>query len=125
MDASLRAHPGLQDPAGPGETMPGPATRYQEETTMSVRATNPGDVHKTLHDYLMENSGVAVSGAIDPEENLLDSGILDSLGIAEVTEFIEKEFGIAIDEDEITSRNYKTLNALTNFCHSKITAAAA
>ncbi|MCC4245949.1 acyl carrier protein [Stappia indica] len=82
-------------------------------------------VQKNLLAYLMDNSGVNVSGGIDPEENLLDSGILDSLGIAEVTEYMEKEFGIAIDEDEITSQNYKTLNALSGFCHSKITSAAA
>lgn len=43
-------------------------------------------VQNTLLAYLMENSGVNVSGGIDPDENLLDSGILDSLGIAEITE---------------------------------------
>ncbi|WP_186389692.1 MULTISPECIES: acyl carrier protein [unclassified Stappia] len=82
-------------------------------------------VHNTLLAYLLENSGVNVSGGIDPEENLLDSGILDSLGIAEITEYMEKEFAIVIDEDEITSQNYKTLSALSGFCHSKITSAAA
>lgn len=92
---------------------------------MTAQATKLNDVHKTLLEYLLENSGVTISGGIDPEENLLDSGILDSLGIAEITEYVEKEFGIVIDEDEITSQNYKTLNALTNFCHNKITAAAA
>lgn len=92
---------------------------------MDAQTLEKGDVYKTIHDYLMENSGVTVSGEIDPDENLLDSGILDSLGIAEVTEFVEKTFDIEIDEDEITSQNYKTLNALSGFCHSKITSAAA
>ena len=71
------------------------------------------------------STGVNVSGGIDPEENLLDSGILDSLGIAEVTEFIESNFSLTVDEEEITSENFRTLNSLSDFCHSKITAAAA
>lgn len=80
------------------------------------------EIQETLTKYLMENSGVDVSGGIPTDENLLESGILDSLGIAEVTEFMEKEFEIEIDEDEVSSKNYKTILLLVNFCHAKISA---
>jgi acyl carrier protein len=92
---------------------------------MDAQTLEKDDVYKTIHAYLLENSGVTVSGEIDPDENLLDSGILDSLGIAEVTEFVEKTFDIAIDEDEITSQNYRTITAFTAFCRAKIAAASA
>ncbi|MHC5654021.1 acyl carrier protein [Stappia sp.] len=92
---------------------------------MSASTPDLVDVETVLRDYLLEHSSVNVSGGIDPQENLLDSGILDSLGIAEITEFIEAHFSVVIDEDEISSQNYKTLSALSQFCHSKITAAAA
>ena len=82
--------------------------------------TQTMDVQKILAKYLLENSSVAVSGEISPDENLLEGGILDSLGIAELTEFIEKEFGIEIDEDEISAKNYRSLQTLTQFCTSKI-----
>ncbi|SDU03429.1 acyl carrier protein [Stappia sp. ES.058] len=91
---------------------------------MDAQTLETDDVHKTIYDYLIENSGVNVSGGIDPEENLLDSGILDSLGIAEITEFVEKTFEIEIDEDEITSQNYRTVTAFTAFCREKIAASA-
>ncbi|WP_037547400.1 acyl carrier protein [Stappia stellulata] len=91
---------------------------------MDAQTIENDEVHKKIYDYLVENAGVNVSGGIDPEENLLDSGILDSLGIAEITEYVEKEFGIEIDEDEITSQNYRTLTAFTAFCREKIAASA-
>ena len=78
------------------------------------------DVQKILAAYLLENSSVVVSGEISPDENLLDGGILDSLGIAELTEFIEKEFGIEVDEDEVSAKNYRSVQTLTQFCTSKI-----
>ena len=92
---------------------------------MNSVVNNPTNIEKSLKAYLVENSSVSISGDIDPEENLLDGGILDSLGIAEITEFMEKTFGIEIDEDEISANNYKSLSALTSFCRSKIAARAA
>jgi acyl carrier protein len=92
---------------------------------MTAAPRDRADIEEVLRKYLTENSGVTISGEIDPDENLLDSGILDSLGIAEITEFIESHFSLTVDEDEITSDNFRTLNTLSDFCHSKITAAAA
>lgn len=82
-------------------------------------------VEARLMAYLIENSNAPVGETIAPEENLLDSGILDSLGIAEITEFMEKEFAIVIDEEEISAANYGTLAKLTDFCLSKRAAKAA
>ncbi|WP_349360341.1 acyl carrier protein [Stappia sp.] len=91
---------------------------------MDAQTLDTTGIKQTLNAYLLENSGVTVSGGIDPDENLLDSGILDSLGIAEITEFIEKEFGFDIDEDEITAQNYRSLNTLVAFCADKLAAKA-
>lgn len=92
---------------------------------MSNTVPNAAQLQKSLNDYLVENSSVSVSGTIDPEENLLDTGILDSLGIAEITEFMEKEFGVEIDEEEISAKNYRSLKTLIDFCLAKLARAAA
>ena len=72
-----------------------------------------------LMTWLIDNSNAPVGDVIDPDENLLDTGILDSLGIAEATEYMEQEFDIVIDEDEISATNYGTLKKLTDFCMAK------
>lgn len=83
------------------------------------------EVQQELKKYLVENSAITISGELDPNENLLDVGILDSLGIAEITEHMEKVFGITIDEDEISAKNYRSLTTLTEFCMGKLMSAAA
>ncbi len=92
---------------------------------MATSSIDRLSVEATLRDYLVENSNVSIPGPLGPDENLLDGGILDSLGIAEITEFMEKNFSIVIDEDEVSSRNYGTLHKLTDFCHSKLVDIAA
>lgn len=86
--------------------------------------TAAADIRANLHAYLVANAATPVSGEIDPEENLLDGGILDSLGIAEITEHMETAFGIVIEEDEVSAKNYRSLSTLTAFCLSKIESAA-
>lgn len=77
------------------------------------------DIRANLRDYLVGNAGTPIAGELDPDENLLEAGILDSLGIAEITEHMEVAFDIVIDEDEVSARHYRSLNTLTAFCVAK------
>lgn len=47
-------------------------------------------------------------------EDLLDSGLLDSLDIVEVIEEIENEFGIEIQADDIDPDHFVSVEAMWN-----------
>ena len=81
---------------------------------------NSMEVQKTLKDYILSNPNFDTPQDLDPDDNLLETGVLDSLGIAEITEFIEQTFKIEIDEEEIAAENYRSLNCLTRFCQTKL-----
>lgn len=52
-------------------------------------------------------------------DNLLLSGLIDSLGIVQLIKFIEKENGIKVAAGEITLKNFKTINAMVDFIEKK------
>lgn len=83
------------------------------------------EVQEVIKAYIMGNSNFDTPDDLGVDDNLLDEGIMDSLGIAEITEFMEKEFDIEIDEDEIDVDNYRSLGTLTEFCANKLAADAA
>jgi acyl carrier protein len=56
---------------------------------------------------------------VDPSDSLLDSGILDSMGIMELVAFLQEEFGIPVEDDEITEENLDSLNAIVEFVARK------
>lgn len=49
----------------------------------------------------------------DPDDNLLDSGILDSLGIMKLLEYLERTFSIKIDEEDLLPEHFESINAIT------------
>ena len=57
---------------------------------------------------------------LDPAESLLESGVLDSMGVIEVVSFIEKEFGVAVEDEEIVPENFESIRALARFVMSKM-----
>ena len=53
------------------------------------------------------------------EEPLLKNGLFDSLGILEVVTFLEKEFGLAITDEELLPENFESVQSLSDFVQSK------
>ena len=53
------------------------------------------------------------------DDPLLGSGVIDSIGVIELVEFLQEQFSCDITEDEITERNLGTLAAIARFIVSK------
>lgn len=45
---------------------------------------------------------------------LVTSGIVDSAGVVEVVEFLERRFGVRLVDEDVSLRNCNTLAALTD-----------
>jgi acyl carrier protein len=49
---------------------------------------------------------------LDDDEDLIDSGVVDSLGIFQLVAFLEERFGIAIADGEINPDNFGTITRI-------------
>ena len=54
-------------------------------------------------------------------DSLMGRGIVDSMGVVELLTFVQNEFGITVDDDEITDDNFGTLWVIGRFVHRKRT----
>ena len=52
-------------------------------------------------------------------DSLLDSGLVDSTGVFELVSFIESEFGIKIEDEEILPEHFETIDNLAGFIDRK------
>ncbi len=50
---------------------------------------------------------------------LLGSGVIDSVGVIELVEFLQSAFAFKIADDEIVEQNLGSLNAIGRFVHAK------
>ncbi|MDQ3090060.1 MAG: methyltransferase domain-containing protein [Actinomycetota bacterium] len=58
-------------------------------------------------------------GVLHPDDDVLRSGLIDSMGIMELISFIEESFGVAVDDLEIVPENFCSLRAMTRFVAGK------
>lgn len=93
--------------------MPTPTDRSE----MSDRDESEGAasrIHKFIEADLLMGQGVE----FDDEDALLEDGIIDSLGLLDVVNFLEAEFSIAVDDADVTLDNFGSVNAMASFVAS-------
>ncbi len=56
---------------------------------------------------------------LDHDDSLLELGIIDSVKMMELIGYIEDNFGIKVDDDDLYPENFDTINAITNYIESK------
>ncbi|SRR6266699_1796767 len=54
-----------------------------------------------------------------PDDPLLGRGVMDSIGVLELIEFLQQTFGVTIAEDEITEQNLGSLEAIARLVRRK------
>jgi acyl carrier protein len=57
---------------------------------------------------------------LDPDEDLLEQGIIDSLGILKLVSFLEESHGIQVMDEDIVPENFQSLNSMVNFVQQKM-----
>jgi acyl carrier protein len=63
--------------------------------------------------------------AIDPDENLLADGVVDSLGMMRLVAFIEDAFGVSIPPEHFTIENFRTIDSIARYLASSAGGASA
>ncbi len=56
---------------------------------------------------------------LDHDDSLLELGIIDSVKMMEMISFLEENFGIEVDDEELMPENFDSLNAIVAFIESK------
>lgn len=76
-----------------------------------------------LRDFITENFLYARPDVeLGENDALLGSGIVDSMGVMEIVVFLEEQFGLAVDDSDITEANLGSLRAITDYATSRIEA---
>jgi acyl carrier protein len=49
---------------------------------------------------------------IDDDTQLIDQGLIDSLGLMELVMFLEEQTGVRVPDDEVTPDNFQTVGSI-------------
>ena len=77
-------------------------------------------VESVLREYITkEIAAGSGSPPIEDSTKLIESGILDSLGVLKLVIFVEGKFGLKIAPTEVIPANFETVAALGDFVRRK------
>jgi acyl carrier protein len=77
-------------------------------------------IEEKLRNYILENYLFTDDQSVlNNGDSFLDKGIIDSTGILEVIYFIEDEFNIKVDDEEMIPENLDSVNNIVNFIEQK------
>jgi len=57
---------------------------------------------------------------LNDDDSLMKKGVLDSMGVLEVMQFLSDEFGVTPGDDEITEANLGSLAAIGRFVRARL-----
>lgn len=78
-------------------------------------------VRERLRKFILDNFlFTSDEQALKDEASFMESGLVDSTGILEIVNFVEGEYGINIEDDEMIPANLDSIIALTHFVDGKI-----
>jgi acyl carrier protein len=81
--------------------------------------SNTNHVNDRVRNFIVGKFPMARKRAIGAGDNLLETGVVDSLGILELVTFMEKEFSLKISDDELTAENFASIERIAAFIEAK------
>ncbi len=77
------------------------------------------DTKDRIRAFVVENFLFGEGEDIKDGTSFLDEGIIDSTGILELVDFLEEEFEISIDDEELIPENLDSLNNASAYVDKK------
>lgn len=75
-------------------------------------------IHQTLAAYVQDE--LLLGESIDADESLLEGGVVDSLGVVRIANFIDEEYEIQIPPSDFTKQNFESLNTLSTYVANRL-----
>lgn len=57
---------------------------------------------------------------IDDDDDIFEKGFVNSLFAMQLVMFVEKEFGVVIENEDLDLKNFRSINSVTTLIQSKL-----
>ncbi len=72
-----------------------------------------------IRTFIFENFLFDADDGLQNDDSFLDKGIIDSTGVLELVEWLEDEFGVPVEDEELVPENLDSVNQLAAFVARK------
>ena len=91
--------------------------RYGNSVATNMVST---DKLSSIRQFVVQKFPLARRRAVGDGDNLLESGIIDSLGVLELVTFLQSEFSLQVEDDELTPENFQSIHSIAQFVEQRL-----
>ena len=78
------------------------------------------EINVQIRDFIAQNLLFSDNGfQYDDDDSFLQEGIVDSVGVMDLVSFVEENFKVAVDDQEIVPNNFDSVNKVAQYVRSK------
>lgn len=78
-------------------------------------------IAQQVRQFILQEFPQANERSLGEYETFLGSDIVDSLGIVKLIAFVETEFDITVEDEDLQPENFQSIARLTQFVKTKLT----
>ena len=73
-----------------------------------------------IKEFILENFLFGNADGLNDDTSFLEEGIIDSTGVLKLVNFLEEEFAIKIDDEDLIPENLDSINNVATYLENKI-----
>ena len=78
------------------------------------------ELKNKIREFIVENFLFGQDNGLQDDASFLDEGIIDSTGILELVSFLEEEFSISVEDEELIPENLDSIVNVVAYLERKI-----
>ncbi|KJS32207.1 MAG: acyl carrier protein [Desulfatitalea sp. BRH_c12] len=86
----------------------------------NYRSRSVSDPKGRIKMFIVENFLFGNAEGLMDDTSFLEDGIIDSTGVLELVNFLEEEFSIKVEDEELVPENLDSINNLSAYLQKKI-----
>lgn len=68
-----------------------------------------------IRDFVIQTFPLARKRNVTGSTDLLESGVIDSMGVLDLVGFLQQEFAITVEDDDLTPENFRSIDSMAEF----------
>jgi acyl carrier protein len=72
-----------------------------------------------IREFILEKFPLARKQQLKDSDALLETGILDSLGVLDLVGYVEQKFSIVVEDEELVPENFQSVDTLASYVQRK------
>jgi acyl carrier protein len=78
------------------------------------------EYRERVRGFIIKNFLFGDDDGLKDDASFLDEGVIDSTGVLELVAFLEEDFGITVEDDELIPENLDSIDNVVGYLQKKI-----